>query len=128
MCSLQCAQENFLGTHGPQACSQNSVDIANVSYSILKVAVICINNLQLQSDVLAAGEPWKVNILLFLDIELEDDGPCGSLSGLWPLQNELGLMMQCKIAQMTDRIWATAFILSDFQIFQCSGGQDYNKV
>lgn len=73
--------ENFLGTHGPQACTQNSVDIANVSYSILKVAVIYIYNLQLQSDVLAAGEPWNVSILLlFLDIELEDDGHCGSLS------------------------------------------------
>lgn len=61
--------------------SKFSADIANVSYSILKVAVICIYNLQLQNDVLAAGEPWKVDIfLLFLDIELEDDGPCGLMS------------------------------------------------
>lgn len=44
-------RENFLGTHGPQACTQNSVGVANVSYSILKVAVIYIYNLQLQSDV-----------------------------------------------------------------------------
>lgn len=52
-----------------------------MSYSILKVAVIYIYNLQLQSDVLAAGESWNVSILLlFLDIELEDDGHCGSLS------------------------------------------------
>ena len=55
-----------------------STDISNVSYSSPGATVIYNYNLLLQSDVSAAGGPWKVSmLLLFLAIEQEDDNTTG---------------------------------------------------
>lgn len=55
-----------------------NTDLSNVRYSSLNVTVIYTYNLQLKSDISAAGGPWKVNVLLFfLAIEQEDDDTTG---------------------------------------------------